>query len=131
MKKYLLLLVLYISAAQTYAQNKVIRGVVTSDSTHVVSASVYEKDVPENGAVTDEHGEFKLTLRGKGILVIRSVGYKEQEVNVAGKSSLSIKLYNESKDLNDVVVIGYGTKKKITNTGAVSAINGDEIRVMR
>ena len=128
MKKYLLLLVLYISAAQTYAQNKVIRGVVTSDSTHVASASVYEKDVPQNGTITNDRGEFQLTLRGKGTLVIRSVGYKEQEVNVDGKSSLTIKLYNESKDLNDVVVIGYGVKKKITNTGAIAAINGDEIR---
>lgn len=131
MKKYLLLLVLYLLASQLYAQQKaVINGTVLSkkDTSKLSNVSVYEKDVQGNGTTTDEQGHFKLTLRGKGILIVKSIGYKDQEINVAGKTSIGITLVPENKELDDIVVVGYGTKKKITNTGAISAINGDEIR---
>src|SRR5882762_896167 len=131
MKRYLLLLVLYLFSAQLYAQTRVINGTVTDDSTHagrLSHVSVYEKDVPSSGTVTNERGEFRIALQGKGILVFRSIGYQQKEVKVEAGKPVAVKLSAESKTLDDIVVIGYGTKKKITNIGAVSAISGAEIR---
>ncbi|MBS1564666.1 MAG: TonB-dependent receptor plug domain-containing protein, partial [Bacteroidetes bacterium] len=130
MKRYVLLFVLYLFSTQIYAQSRIIKGSVSTDSSRLLSnVSVFEKDVPANGTVTNDKGEFTLTLRGKGVLVIRHVGYQPQEVAVGEKrNTVSVRLAPESKLLDDIVVIGYGTKKKITNTGAVSAISGAEIR---
>lgn len=128
MKKYLLLFVLFLCASQLYAQRKMIKGTVTSDTSHLQGVSVFEKDVPGSGTVTDDHGQFKLSLKGKGILIFTSIGYKDKEVVVTNKLQISVSMVAENKELNDIVVVGYGTKKKITNTGAISAITGDEIR---
>ncbi len=133
MKKYVLLLLLYLFASQLYAQQKkVVKGsVIAKDTTgYLQNISIYEKDVPTNGTVTNEKGQFQITLRGKGILVISSVGYKDQEVNANSyiNKPLIISLVSASKELDDVVVIGYGTKKKITNTGAINTVGGDELR---
>lgn len=125
-----MLFVLYLLSAQLYAQSRVITGTVSTDSSQLMSnVTIYEKDVPGHGTVTNAKGEFTLALQGKGVLVFRHVGYQPQEVTVGDKkNTVNIRLVSESKLLDDIVVIGYGTKKKITNTGAVSAISGAEIR---
>ncbi|KAI9451729.1 hypothetical protein F5148DRAFT_1333037 [Russula earlei] len=116
--------------SETTQNPNLIQNFAKDTTGYLQNISIYEKDVPTNGTVTNEKGQFQITLRGKGILVISSVGYKDQEVNANSylNKPLIVTLASASKDLDDVVVIGYGTKKKITNTGAVNAIAGDEIR---
>lgn len=81
-----------------------------------------------NGVATDIDGNFTLTLKGNSKkLKISYIGMKTQIVNVAGKSTVSVKLEDESNSLNDVVVIGYGTVKKKDLTGSVSSISSKEI----
>lgn len=128
MKKYLLLLILACSVQLLHAQAVVVKGTITSKSGPVPGASIYEKDVPSNGAVSGSDGSFRLTLRGKGTLVVQSIGYLTQEIELKGKTEISVTLVIDAKGLEDVVVVGYGVKKKITNTGAVSNITGSEIR---
>ena len=130
MKIYLLLILFYLLVAQMNAQQKIIKGtVISSDTIHLQNVSVFEKDVPSSGTVTNEKGQFQLNIKGKGILVFKSLGYKDREINTATvNKQLIVSMVAESKELEDIVVIGYGTKKKITNTGAINSIGGEEIR---
>ena len=127
MKNIIFILLCICFGTASYAQQKV-KGVVRGETGPLQSVSVYEKDVPNNGTVTDGKGLFELTLRGRGILVVQSVGFLTKEITLAGKTSVDVSLETDVKGLEDVVVVGYGTKRKITNTGAVSSITGDEIR---
>ncbi|RYG43248.1 MAG: SusC/RagA family TonB-linked outer membrane protein, partial [Chitinophagaceae bacterium] len=82
------------------------------------------------GTTTNEQGEFVLSIpegRGNGVLVISTVGYATLEQNLDGKTQYIVSLVSESKDLGEVVVVGYGTQRKANLTGAVSSIKGEDI----
>ncbi|TZF82787.1 TonB-dependent receptor [Pedobacter sp. BS3] len=111
-----------------YAQNS-IRGTVKDEQGALPGVSIIEKGMKGNGTVTNERGEFQLQLKGSShTLVISSIGYITQEVNVTGKTVITVNLKTDAKGLDEVVVVGYGTTKKITNTGATSSISAAEIR---
>lgn len=106
-----------------------VKGVVSDRSGTVPGVSVYEKDNTANGTLTNENGEFTLKLKTNSkILVFSAVSYLKKEVNATGKTTLNVTIQEDVKGLEEVVVIGYGEKKKITNTGAVSSISGADIR---
>jgi TonB-linked SusC/RagA family outer membrane protein len=79
------------------------------------------------GANTDVNGNFSLSTADNAVLVISSVGYETQEVPVNGRSSINITLQNSSKELDEVVFVGYGTQRKMDVTGAVVSVKGEEI----
>jgi TonB-linked SusC/RagA family outer membrane protein len=79
------------------------------------------------GAVTDINGKFTVTASENAVLVVSYIGYVTQEVPVGGKALLNIKLQSSSKGLNEVVVVGYGVQKKVTVTGSVTSVKGDEL----
>ncbi|RZA00021.1 MAG: TonB-dependent receptor, partial [Sphingobacteriaceae bacterium] len=92
-------------------------------------ASVIEKGQPTNGTITDANGKFSLTLRGQsGTVIARFVGYAVQEVRITSSKPIDITLQTAANGLDEVSVVAYGTKKRITNTGAVSTISADKIR---
>ena len=72
---------------------------------------------------TDADGNFSLDVDEKAVLIITFVGYKQQEVNVNGQSSLSITMENERNNLNEVVVVGYQARRRSDLTGAVTVVN--------
>ncbi len=77
---------------------------------------------------TNANGSFSIeTANGNVILVFTSIGYKTLEVPVRNRSSIDITLEQETESLNDIVVVGYGTQKKINLTGAVSEVKGSDI----
>ena len=79
-----------------------------------------------SGTSTNAEGNFTLNIaddKSKGILVFSSVGFVTQEVAIAGKTNFTITLLPDSKELTDVVIVGYGTQKKISVTGAVDGIS--------
>ena len=66
---------------------------------------------------------FSITVSDANpVLIISYVGYKSQEISVANQTDVNISLTAGSEQLTDVVVVGYGTQKKVTVTGAVSAV---------
>lgn len=78
------------------------------------------------GTITDSNGFFSFEgVPDKAILVFSFIGMKRQEVSVADKSNLTIVLEDESVEIGEVVAIGYGTQRKETLTGSISAIKGD------
>jgi TonB-linked SusC/RagA family outer membrane protein len=109
----------------------IISGMVRDNEGGLPGVSVQEKNAKNNGTSTNEKGEFQLSLKGNSkTLVVSNVGYISQEVNISGKTSTTITLKKDDKSLDEVVVIGYGTTKKITNTGAISTVSASEIRTV-
>lgn len=111
-----------------FAQAKTVSGTVTDGTGEsVIGASVSVKGTT-NGAITDLDGKFTLTnVPESAVLQVRYVGYKTQEVAVKGKSTLQITLQEDNANLDEVVVIGYGSVKKSTLTGSVSKMDSKGI----
>jgi TonB-linked SusC/RagA family outer membrane protein len=105
-----------------------IRGRITDDKDQPLSnVSITEKGT-SNGTVTKEDGSFSVSVTStSSVLVISSIGFVEQEVSVGNRSVINLQLSPVTSSLNDVVVIGYGTQKKTSITGAVSSISSKEI----
>jgi len=106
-----------------------VKGVVTDNTGEpIIGASVMEMGVSGNGGVTDIDGNFTVNLKGKSNKIkISYIGMKPKEINVAGKTNITVKLEDESNSLNDVVVIGYGTVKKKDLTGSVASVSAKDI----
>ena len=129
MKNYLITICFLLLYNISWAQQKAVTGVVRDKEGTLVGVSVYEKGMPSNGTITNADGQYKLTLKGNtGIVVYTYVGFLTKEVNVAGRSISNVSLEVDAKGLEEIIVVGYGTQKKLTNTGAVSSITGDDIR---
>ena len=104
-------------------QQKSVKGTVSDDFGPVVGASVLVKGTT-NGMVTDMDGNFVLEgLKNGDIIQISYIGYLTQEIPYAGQASLNVKLKDDTQKLEEVVVVGYGTQKKVNMTGAVSQID--------
>ena len=109
------------------AQNKTIRGVVVDASNEpLIGASVQEKGT-SNGVITDLDGNYTLTVDPESMLVISYIGCETLEIK-ASDVPATIRLKNDLESLQETVVIGYGTQKKVNLTGAVSAASGDDMK---
>lgn len=97
--------------------------VVDSKGEPVVGAYIITKGAT-NGAVTDVDGKFTIKVAQGDVLKISYVGFMAQEVTANGEKQLTITLKEDSKALNEVVVVGYGTQKKVNVTGAVEQVTG-------
>ena len=116
--------------AQAVQQAKKVSGHIVDAEGPVIGASVVEKGNPKNGAVTDLDGNFTLNVKPGATLVVSYVGYKTQEIPVGNQSDFAITLKTDDKTLEDVVVVGYGVKKKKLVTGATVEVKGDDIEKM-
>lgn len=79
-----------------------------------------------NGTITDFDGNFSLQVSRGATVVLSYIGYKTLELKAADVKGI-IKMSEDSKTLEEVVVVGYGTQKKVNLSGAVSAVDGDKI----
>ena len=106
---------------------KKITGTVVDAMGPVIGASVVVKGTT-NGVATDFDGNFTLNASPGQTLVVSYIGYLSKEVKVtANKTSYQITIEEDKQMLEEVVVIAYGQQKKVTITGAVSAVGGDEL----
>src|SRR5690606_29972634 len=80
------------------------------------------------GTATDLDGGYQLTVPPGAVLVFSFIGFETSEVPVGTDRVIDIVLREDMTSLDEVVVVGYGTQKKMTLTGSVDAISGDEIR---
>jgi TonB-dependent starch-binding outer membrane protein SusC len=81
----------------------------------------------QTGGITDVNGEVSVPTDKNATLVMSYIGFLTKEEGVNGRSSIDISLEADTKALGEVVVVGYGTQKKVTVTGAVSTLQGDKI----
>jgi TonB-linked SusC/RagA family outer membrane protein len=113
----------------SFAQEKVITGTVKDANGPLAGATITEKKEPRNAVAADNRGHFRIALRGtSGVLVISYLNYQQQEVNVKKEDNVEVIMQQSVQGMEELVVVGFGKKKRITNTGAVSSINADEIR---
>ncbi len=119
-----------VKSDKTQQDDKVrtIKGTIVDETKEpIVGANVMIKGTT-NGTITDMDGNFTLDVPSGALLQITYIGYASQEVSVGEKSSLSITLKEDSKALEEVVVIGYGTNSKRNLTSAVSTVDADKMK---
>ena len=125
-----LLLLLCLIPLCSIAQNIMVKGIVKDNfGEPVIGANVTEKGTT-NGMITDLDGNFSLTVQKNATLVISYIGYVTQEIAIKGNTNLNIILKEDSKALEEVVVIGYGTAKKSDVTGSIASVGGDKLQEM-
>ncbi|NDP20047.1 MAG: TonB-dependent receptor [Paludibacter sp.] len=99
-----------------------INGSVSDVSGPLPGVSILEKGTT-NGTITNTNGKFTLSPKGTApVLVVTYIGYETKEISVKNTSDLNIILNEDTKKLEEVVVVGYGTQKKVSVTGAVSIV---------
>jgi len=116
-----------IQASTTLQQQtkKQIRGtVLDARGESIIGANIVEVGTT-NGTVTDIDGNFSLQVENNASIRISYIGYLEQTVNTAGNSTFNITLLEDTKALDELVVIGYGTRQRKSITGAVDQVNAD------
>lgn len=110
------------------AQTISVTGVVKDTSGEpIIGASVIEAG-SSNGTVTDLDGNFKLNVAAKSSLKISFIGYQPQTIPLAGKRQFEITLKEDTKILDEVVVVGYGQMKRSDLTGSVVSVNDEAIK---
>ncbi|MEG0519369.1 MAG: TonB-dependent receptor [Bacteroidales bacterium] len=131
MKKIRLFLtgLLCVISGWAFAQNITVAGAVTDASTGetIAAATVQLKGSSTKYALTDNLGNYTISIPGNSILVVSYLGYKTQEVPVNNRTTLNIRLEAEMESLDDVIVVAYGTVKREAKTGAVSSVKGNSI----
>lgn len=128
MKRYIFALIgIVLAVATAAAQSFTVTGTVFEPSGDTaIGVSVYEKGNDGRGVVTDIDGNFTLKVTSdKATIVVSYVGMETQNIPLNGRSHLDITLKESSTMLNDVVIVGYGTQKKINATGAVKTIDSE------
>ena len=111
-------------------ENILVKGVVTNSSGEpLIGVSVQlEKSNQAIGTVTDIDGNFSLTLSTPNpVLKFSYIGFKPQTITVSGAGPLKVVMKEDAANLEEVVIVGYGTQKKATLTGAVSAISAAQL----
>ncbi|MCC7523651.1 MAG: TonB-dependent receptor [Chitinophagaceae bacterium] len=116
-------------SAGSFAQSITVKGKVTDDKAEpLANASVLVKGTT-NGTTTGDNGEFSINVpNSKAVLVISAVGHQTQQITIGNQTSIDVVLLvGEASELESVVVVGYGTQKKVTVTGAVAQVKGSEL----
>ena len=131
LSKVLLSGIMLLLSIQIFAQDRTVSGKVTSseDGAGIPGASVSVRGTSK-GTSTDGDGNYKITVGNSSVLVFSAVGTNSQEVAVGSKSQINVALSADTKALQEVVVVGYGTQKKSQMTGAISSVTSKQITEM-
>ena len=134
MMKYLLFIATIVFLGNNvFAQGGTITGQIKGeDGLTIPGASVVEKGTT-NGVATDLDGNYSIKLAdiNKAILQFSYLGYSTQNIAVAGRKKIDIVLQEASTDIDEVVVVGYGTSTKKTLTGATSQVGGEDVEKLK
>jgi hypothetical protein len=120
MKKFFTLLIFAALSVSVFAQSRTITGKVTDDSGIGLPGVNIQIKGTATGATSNLDGSYQISV-SDGVLVFRCVGFVTQEIPLSNQSILNVVLKEDLKHLNEVVVIGYGSQKKSTLTGAISS----------
>lgn len=121
--------VLCLFSVVSFAQQMTISGTITDIATGeaLISANVGVKGTA-TGAIADINGKYSVTVNSpKAVLVFSFIGYEEKEIWVGNQTQINITLSPANNQLDEMVVVGYGVKKKRNVTGSIVSVGGDEI----
>lgn len=123
----LLITMLALLHASAYAQSKVVKGTVKDASgLPVPGVNVLIKG-SQNGVSTDLDGSYSINAAPGNILTYSFIGFKKQEITVGSAATVNVVLQEEDNSLEEVVVVGYGTRKKKDLTGSIVSVSAEEI----
>ena len=117
-------------SSQQQKKGRVVTGTITDavDGTPIIGANIMLKG-STTGVISDLDGNYSIQVTGgKSILVVTYIGYKKREVPVEDLGVINIKMSSDNEVLDEVVVIGSGTQKKVSVTGAISTVKGMELK---
>jgi len=128
MKRYILTMLTLVMTLALQAQNITVKGkvIASADNEPLIGATVKVKGTG-TGTVTDFDGNYTINVDKNATLVYSSIGYNTVEEAVNGRNMINVSLDDETNDLNEVVVIGYGVAKKGDLTSSISAIKGEKL----
>jgi TonB-linked SusC/RagA family outer membrane protein len=126
--RYFLLLITLLSCSTLFAQQRTISGIITNKDGEPLGAATVSIKSTDRSTVTNLKGEFSILASDESILRISSVGYQFQEIPVGKQSTFAISLSTDSKSLDEVVVVGYGTQKRSHLTGSVGTVDVKSIQ---
>lgn len=127
LKRLLIVFMLLVgSVPNMWAQKAIMGNVTDMNGDPIIGANVLVKG-STNGTITDFNGNFTLSVPTKGELEISFIGYITQIISIGKNNNVKVQLAEDTKTLDDVVVIGYGTTKKSDLTASVASVKGDVI----
>lgn len=128
MKRLKLLMMIFLSCSSLlWAQEKTVSGSVT-DSQNVPLPGVNVVEVgTTNGTQTDFDGNYSLSVNAGSSLQFSYIGMVSQTIAIEGKSTINLQMEEDASQLDEVVVVGYGTQKAVNLTGSVETVKAEEI----
>jgi TonB-linked SusC/RagA family outer membrane protein len=126
-KKVHLFLWLFLLPAISYAQIAITGTVTDVNNEAIIGASIVEAGT-RNSAVTDVNGKFSLTVANNAVLQVSYLGYVAQKIAVGNRTVINVTLAEDTKALDEVVVIGYGTVRKSDLTGSVASVSAKQFK---
>ena len=121
-------LVLLLIACHVQAQNRTVKGTVTSDEEGALPGVNILVKGTQTGTVTDVEGNYRIDVASEdAVLVFSAVGYATEEVTVGDQSTIDMLMLPDIKSLSEVVVVGYGNQERAKVSSAISSVSGEEI----
>ena len=127
MKSRLIALVLFLLTGLPLLAQVGISGTVSDSAGPMIGTSIVEKGT-SNGTITGPDGTFQLKVKPGAVLVISSIGYKEQEIAVGNQTRFTIFMEEDNQMLEETVVIGYGVQKKSDVTGSIASVGSEALK---
>ncbi len=125
--RMLILSLFVLCTTVVFAQQKPIKGtVVDATGEPLIGVNVSVKGTAI-GIITDIDGKYTLEVPTNATLVFSYIGYRTQELSVGNQTTINITMQEDTQNINEVVVVGYGVQKKETVTGSVSTLKGDDL----
>ncbi|MEX0988217.1 MAG: TonB-dependent receptor [Bacteroidales bacterium] len=129
MKKTILFTLLICATILTLnAQQRQITGFVQDENGEIVPGATVVLEGTTRGTITDSNGNFSINIDGpESVLVISFIGYATQHQIIGNQTNLEITMESTAEDLEEVVVVGYGTQQKISVVGAISSVDSEDL----
>ncbi|SFV35793.1 SusC/RagA family TonB-linked outer membrane protein [Thermoflavifilum thermophilum] len=117
-----------VSNLHVQIQDVEVRGKVMDENGNPLAGVTVQVKGTNIGTTTDNQGNYVIhPLSGNDTLVFSYIGYERQEIPISGRSQINVQLHSTATNLNQIVVVGYGTQKKISLTGSISSVSGKEV----
>lgn len=129
MKRIVIIVLINFLILQLFAQTRITGNVKDESGLEMIGSSIVQKGT-SNGVITDINGNFSIVLKPNAakILQISMIGYTKEEVDVSNTTAFRVTLKENKVALNEVVVVGYGTQKKVSVTGSISSVSNKDLK---